>query len=122
MNMFLAKMSTLMMHFGMLLADTETKTYSGNIPGWLEALVNTAKNIINPILIVAATAGILYAIVVGVKFIKADNKEEREEAKQKLITVIVGIVVTLVLIVVFYWLAWALQNGVIRFSQDFAKK
>ena len=119
MNMFLAKMNTLMMQFGMLLADS--KTYSGNIPQWLEALINTAKNVINPILIVAATAGILYAIVVGVKFIKADNKEEREEAKQKLITVIVGIVVTLVLIVVFYWLAWALQNGTIKINQDFTK-
>ena len=67
-------------------------------------------------MIVVATAGILYAIVVGVKFAKADSKEEREEAKQKLITVIVGIVVTGVLIALFYWLAWAIEKGVINLN------
>lgn len=80
---------------------------------WLDVLINAVYNIINPILIVVAVAGILYAIVVGVKFVKADTKEEREEAKQKLISVIIGIVVTFVLIALFYWLAWAFSNGTI---------
>jgi len=93
-------------------------SYSGNLPGWLSALITTVQNVINPILIVAATAGILYAIVVGVKFVKADSKDEREEAKQKLITVIIGIVVTLVLIVVFYWLAWAFKSGTFKISES----
>ena len=78
---------------------------------WLDVLVNAVYNIINPILIVVAVAGIIYSVVVGVKFVKADNKEEREEAKQKLITVIIGIVVTFVLIALFYWLAWAFGNN-----------
>ena len=102
MNMFLAKLN-------MLLNGEEIV-----LPPWLETLINAVKNVIGPILIVAATAGVLYAIVVGVKFVKADTKEEREEAKQKLITVIVGIVVTLVLIVAFYWLAYAIQKGHIK--------
>ena len=83
------------------------------IPTWLETLLSTVTNVVNPILVVVATAGILYSIVVGVKFVKADNKEQREEAKQKLITVIIGIVVTAVLIGVFYWLVYAFRNGVI---------
>ena len=99
--MFLAKLN-------MLLAEAI------DLPGWLETLIKAVKNVIGPILIVAATAGVLYAIVVGVKFVKADTKEEREEAKQKLITVIVGVVVTLVLIVAFYWLAYAIQHGDIK--------
>ena len=80
---------------------------------WLDTLISSVYNLINPILIVVAVAGILYAIVVGVKFVKADSKEERDEAKQKLITVIIGIVVTFVLIALFYWLAYAFSNGVI---------
>jgi uncharacterized membrane protein len=63
----------------------------------LDKLLQAVVNLINPILIVVAIAGTVYAIVVGVKFVKADSKEEREEAKQKLITVIIGIVVVSVI-------------------------
>ena len=83
---------------------------------WLDTLIGAVYNIINPILIVVAVAGIIYSIVVGVKFVKADSKEEREEAKQKLITVIIGIVVTFVLIALFYWLAWAFSNNKINLT------
>lgn len=81
--------------------------------GWLNTLINAVYNFINPVLICAAVAGILYAIVVGVKFVKAEDKSQRDEAKQKLITVIIGVVVTFVLVALFYWLAWAFSNGVI---------
>ena len=83
------------------------------IPPWLETLLSAVINSIAPILVVVATAGILYAIVVCFRFVKADNKEERTEAKSKLITVIVGIVVTVVLIALFFWLSYAFRNGII---------
>ena len=72
-------------------------------PEWVSALMTAVSNIINPILILVATAGIIYAIVVGVKFAKAEDKSQRDEAKQKLITVIIGIVVTAVLILLFVY-------------------
>jgi len=81
------------------------------VPTWVDTLVNAVGNIINPILILVATAGIIYAVVVGVKFAKAEDKSAREEAKQKLITVIVGIVVTGVLIALFWWLQSAFRTG-----------
>lgn len=77
---------------------------------WLETILNAVINIINPILILVAVAGIVYAIVVGVKFAKADEKNERDEAKQKLIYVIVGIVVTGLLIALFYYLAYNMSD------------
>lgn len=83
------------------------------IPGWLQTLLDALTKIINPILILVATAGIVYAVVVGIKFAKADDKNEREEAKQKLIYVIVGIVVTAILIALFYWLSYAFSSGII---------
>lgn len=79
--------------------------------GWLDTLVAAVMNIINPILILVAVAGIVYSIVVGVRFVKADSKDEREEAKQKLISVIIGIVVTIVLIALFYFLAFNIGPG-----------
>ena len=75
---------------------------------WTRTLSNALKNVINPILILVATAGIIYAIVVGIKFVKADEKGQRDEAKAKLISVIIGIAVTAALIALFYWLTWAL--------------
>ena len=82
-----------------------------DMPGWLSTLTSAMMNVINPILILVATAGSIYAIVVGVKFAKAEDKNARDEAKQKLITVIIGIVVTAVLIALFYWLANFLENN-----------
>ena len=79
--------------------------------GWLNTLVTTVISLINPILIVVAVAGILYSIVVGVKFVKADSKEDRENAKSKLISVIIGIIVTCVLIALFYFLAFNIGIG-----------
>ena len=78
--------------------------------GWLEELLQAVINVVNPILIIVAIAGIVYAIVVGIKFVKAEDKTQREEAKQKLIYVIIGIVVTFVLIALFYWLAYNLSS------------
>ena len=87
-------------------------------PQWVTDLVTAITNILNPILTLVAVAGIIYAIVVGVKFVKADEKGERDEAKQKLIFVIVGIVVTFLLIALFFWIkanigTWlgALEDG-----------
>ncbi len=80
---------------------------------WVDTITNAVKQVLIPILTLVAFAGIVYAIVVGVKFAKAEDKSERDEAKQKLITVIVGIVVTAVLIALFFWLADSLEapNG-----------
>ncbi|MCQ2564557.1 MAG: hypothetical protein MJ152_01685 [Clostridia bacterium] len=52
----------------------------------------------------------MYAIVVGVKFVKAEDKGARDEAKAKLITVIIGIVVVVVLVALFYFLAFNIEN------------
>lgn len=87
-----------------------------SLPGWVETLTNSLTNVINPILILAATAGVIYAVVVGVKFVKAEDKSARDEAKQKLITVIVGIVVTFVLIAGFYWLQYLIKSGQLNFQ------
>ncbi len=82
--------------------------------GWMNTLIERVLDILNPILILVAVAGIIYAIVVGVKFAKAEDKSQRDEAKQKLITVIIGIVATCVLVALFYWLAYALSSGQIN--------
>ncbi|MBR6778741.1 MAG: hypothetical protein IKM43_01120 [Clostridia bacterium] len=90
-------------------------------PGWVNTLTSAIANILNPVLILVAVAGVFYAIYVGFKFAKAEDKSARDEAKQKLISVIVGIVVTGLLIALFYWLKWMLENGKINFDNWYDK-
>ncbi|MBR1988047.1 MAG: hypothetical protein IKA36_03300 [Clostridia bacterium] len=86
-----------------LLEKTTTDT-------WVDELTGALRKLITPILALLAAAGVIYAIVVGIRFVKADDKSARDEAKQKLITVIIGIGVTLVLIALFLWLSSALTK------------
>ena len=51
-----------------------------------------------PILILVGTAGMIYAIVLGVKLAKAETTDQRDEAKKRLINAIIALVVMIALI------------------------
>ena len=87
-----------------------------DLPGWVDTLIKAVNYVLNPILIVASLVGIIYAIWVGITFAKADNSDQRKEAKQKLITVIIGIVAAVALIILFYWLMYMIQHGKFSFG------
>jgi len=108
--------------FSMLLdatANTPGTTDTIYIPTWVETLSTAVTKVLNPILIVACLVGIIYAIWVGITFAKAEDSNARKEAKQKLITVIVGVVAAIALVILFYWIADMLRKGDINF--DFLK-
>jgi len=92
------------------------KVSSGNdaIGSWVGRVMSAVDKILVPVLIIACSVGMIWAIVVGIKMMKADDKSARDEAKQKLISVIIGIVVTLVLVALFFWLANAISSGLIN--------
>ena len=69
---------------------------------WLKNLVNVLNSVVAPILIVIGAVGIIYAIYLGVMLAKAENAEKREEAKKRIINVIVAIVITAALIFLMY--------------------
>lgn len=71
---------------------------------WINNIVDAIKLVLGPILIVVAAAGSIYAIVLGVNMARADSTEKREEAKKRLINVIVGIAITVALILFFNFL------------------
>lgn len=72
--------------------------------GWVYTVVNAVYTILGPILAIVAAAGILWAIVLGVNMARADSQDKRDEAKKRLISLVVGIVIMVVLIVFFYTL------------------
>lgn len=69
--------------------------------GWVVTVYNTVMTILVPILAIVGAAGILWAIVLGVQMARADSTDKREEAKKRLIGLIVGIVILVVLIIFF---------------------
>lgn len=103
----------LFMKLGMLMADNESIYENGKFVGayaWLNPLLTVLQNIVLPILIVVATAGVIYAVYLGIMMAKAEDEGKREEAKKRIINVVIAIAVTIVLMVLFY--------ALIRFLPD----
>lgn len=69
---------------------------------WLEKLLGAIESIVGPILIVVGAIGVIYAIYLGVMLAKAENAEKREEAKKRIINVLIAIAITAVLIFIMY--------------------
>ncbi len=69
--------------------------------GWVYDLTSAIKTILVPILAIVAAAGMIWAIVLGVNMARADSTEKREEAKKRLIGLVVGIVIMVALIAFF---------------------
>ena len=71
-------------------------------------IFNTAM----PILIAVVLAfGLVYSIILGVQFAKAEETDARDKAKQHLINVIIGVVVAAVIMAVIYAVLPAVLAG-----------
>ena len=64
-------------------------------------VIDTISSVLGAILGIVGAAGVIWAIVLGINMARADSTEKREEAKKRLISVIVGIVIMIVLVVFF---------------------
>ena len=79
---------------------------------WATKITNAVTKLLVPILIIACSVGMIWAVVIGIKMMKADTKDQREEAKAKLINIAISIVAIAVLIGLFYALrVWLLDEG-----------
>ena len=97
----------------LLMAISEDIYKDGKFQGayaWLNPLLSVLNNIVFPRLRVVAPAGVIYAIYLGVMMAKAEDEGKREEAKRRIINVVIAIAITVVLMVIFY--------AVIRFLPD----
>ncbi len=79
---------------------------------WKNIITKAVDGIMVPLLVIACSIGIIYSVIVGIKMMKADNKDQREENKQKLINIAISIVAIAVLIALFYALRnWLSTEG-----------
>ena len=65
---------------------------------FLEPIVDVLNVILIPVVSLLATAGTIYAIVLGVQMARADSTEKREEAKKRVINVLIGMAIAVGLI------------------------
>ena len=86
---------------------------------WLEELLTVLEWVLWVALIIVAAAGSIYAIYVGVKMARAESSDQREEAKKRLINIIVSIVVTIALILFFNVLLPMILNSTNVFENAF---
>ena len=75
----------------------EDASWASNI---LAAITRVIDTLLWPIFGIVAALGIVYAIVLGVNYAKAETSDKKEEAKKRIINAVVGVVVMLALIVV----------------------
>ena len=107
-NFILAKIFVYISHF----RDTGGNMNLLMAIDWVKTITNNISKILGPILIIACSVGTIYAVVIGIKMIKADNKEARQENKQRLINIAITIVAVIALIAIFYALmAWLGDDG-----------
>ena len=66
--------------------------------GWVGEVVDAINLILYPILVLVGTAGVIYAVVLGVKLARAESADQQQEAKKRMINFIIGLVSIIALI------------------------
>ena len=79
-------------------------------------IVSLLNSILTPMLLIVFAAGSLYCVVLGVKYAKAEEPQDREKAKGALKNAIIGFVLIFILILALNLLKkpmveWVNNNG-----------
>ena len=61
-------------------------------------IISLINSLLGPLLGIVGAAGAIYCVVLGVKFAKAEEQQDREKAKQALKNAIIGFVLIFVLL------------------------
>lgn len=79
-------------------------------------IVNLINSLVTPALLIVTAVGLLYCIVLGVKFAKAEEPQEHEKAKTHLKNAIIGYMLIFVLMLALklgtpFLVDWVNSNG-----------
>lgn len=83
-------------------ADSDAATLPD---GWVSTFSGIIFQVLKWAAVLVAAAGTIYAIILGVNMARADSKEKREEAKQRIVYTLIGVVICIVLIIVFFYVS-----------------
>ena len=101
--MFSNALMNMAIKFNTLLAqDATTKDLPDN---WVKNFVNIIFDILGWVAVLVAAAATIYAVILGINMARADSAEKREEAKQRIVYTLIGVLICIVLIIVFFFVA-----------------
>jgi cytochrome bd-type quinol oxidase subunit 2 len=85
-------------------ANGGTTTASGNgsadFNGVVQPIVDLLNKLMNPLLLLVGAGGVLFCIMLGVKYATAEEPQEREKRKQAVKTAIIGYLLIFILVVI----------------------
>ena len=90
-----------------LLAISNAIRSNATLGAIAEQIDGIIKDIVSPVLVVIGAAGVIYAIILGVNYIKAETPDKRKEAQGRLIGAIVGVIIIIAGIVICNSINWA---------------
>ena len=68
---------------------------------WVNQVYEVLDPLLYAIMAVVGAAGAIYAIFLGVQLARAEDQSKRDEAKKRLITVLIAVAVTIALVLFF---------------------
>ena len=78
-----------------------------SLSGIAKNIGSIIQGIVSPVLIVIGAAGVIYAIILGINYIKAETPDKRKEAQSRLIGAIIGVVIVIAGIVICNAVDWS---------------
>ena len=105
------KKAVLMLKIGMvaLLAIAATLSFTTptfaadvdvNLDPAVHPVLNLINKLVNPLLLIVGAGGVIFCIILGVKYATAEEPQEREKRKQSLKTAIIGYLLIFILVVI----------------------
>ncbi len=93
-----------------------TPVFADGYDSVVNPVISLINNLLGPVLGIVGAVGALYCVLLGVKFAKAEEPQEREKAKTHLKNAIIGFVLIFVLLVMLkigmgVMINWANENG-----------
>ena len=85
---------------------------SNDVNAVVDPVVALIKSLLNPALAIVTAIGLIYCIILGVKYAQCEEPQAREKAKNHLKNAIIGFVLIFVLMVALILLTPALKNWV----------
>ncbi|PKK95830.1 MAG: hypothetical protein CVV59_01690 [Tenericutes bacterium HGW-Tenericutes-4] len=120
MNLFLFKLANFVTNLSLLGAVDNPATTNYNeatgefLGSWafLNPIMAVLNAVLVPLLVLVATAGTIYAVILGINMAKAETADKREEAKKRIINAVLALVITIALILLLNLFKSNLHNWI----------
>ena len=104
-----------------VMTETACAATGANLNGAVAPIIALVNSLMGPALALVGAVGSLYCVLLGVKFAKAEEPQEREKAKTHLKNAIIGFVLIFVLILALNLtkdplIAWVQKNAGVTLS------